>query len=54
VVNHLLQAHEDTAEILSDPDAISALVAGLVEIEEGETVGLEELRKELADRRLSA
>lgn len=52
-MNFLPLGLEDTAEVLSDPDAISALEAGLVEIELGETVGLEELRKELADRRLS-
>jgi antitoxin YefM len=45
---------EETAEILSDPDAISALETGLAEIEQGETVTLAELRSELAERRLTA
>jgi prevent-host-death family protein len=40
---------EETAEILSDPDALSALEAGLAEIERGETVTLAELRSELTD-----
>ncbi|HVZ35463.1 MAG TPA: type II toxin-antitoxin system Phd/YefM family antitoxin, partial [Polyangiaceae bacterium] len=45
------EALEETAEVLSDPDALSALEAGLAEIERGETVTLTELRKELAERR---
>jgi mRNA-degrading endonuclease RelE of RelBE toxin-antitoxin system len=32
------EALEETAEILSDPDALSALEAGLAELERGETV----------------
>jgi prevent-host-death family protein len=47
------QALEETAEILSDPDALSALEAGLAEIQRGETVSLDELREELATRRPS-
>lgn len=45
------EALEETAEILSDPDAIAALEAGLAELQRGETVSLEELRDELAGRR---
>ena len=45
------QGLEETAEILSDPDAISALEAGLVELERDETISLAELREELAERR---
>jgi prevent-host-death family protein len=45
------EALEETAEILSDPDALSALEAGLAEIERGETITLAELRSELAERR---
>lgn len=45
------EALEETAEILSDPDAISALETGLAEIERGETITLAELREELAERR---
>jgi antitoxin YefM len=44
-------ALEETAEILSDPDAMAALEAGLAEVERGETVTLSELRRELAERR---
>lgn len=42
---------EETAEILSDPDAIAALEAGLAEVARGETVTLSELRRELAELR---
>lgn len=48
------EALEETAEILSDSDALSALETGLAEIERGETVTLTELRSELADRRPTA
>jgi len=48
------EALEETAEILSDPDALSALEAGLAEIERGETVTIAELRSELAERRAAA
>lgn len=45
------EALEETAEILSDKDAIAAIEAGLAEIERGETVSLEDVRRELAERR---
>jgi prevent-host-death family protein len=48
------EALEETAEILSDPHALLALEEGLVEIEQGQTVSLAELRSELAERRQSA
>jgi antitoxin YefM len=48
------EALEETAEVLSDPDALSALEAGLAEIARGETVALAELRTELAERRAAA
>lgn len=48
------EALEETAEILSDPNALAALEAGLAEIERGETVTLAELRSELAERRPTA
>jgi antitoxin YefM len=48
------EALEETAEVLSDPDALSALEAGLAELERGETVTLAELRDELADHRPTA
>jgi prevent-host-death family protein len=44
-------ALEETAEILSDPDAIKALEAGLAELARSETVELDDLRRELAERR---
>lgn len=48
------EALEETAEILSDPDALSALEVGLAEIERGETITLADLREELAERRPTA
>lgn len=45
---------EETAEVLSDRDALAALEAGLAEIERGEVVSLSELHTELAERRPSA
>jgi PHD/YefM family antitoxin component YafN of YafNO toxin-antitoxin module len=45
------RALEETAEVLSDPDALSALEESLGEIEHGETLTLAELRSELAARR---
>lgn len=45
------EALEETAEILSDPDALAAIEAGLAELERGEAVTLEEVRRELAQRR---
>ena len=44
-------ALEETAEILSDPDAIAALETGLAELRRGETVTLDDVRAELAARR---
>ena len=40
------EALEETAEILSDPDALAALETGLAEISRDETVSLEEVRRE--------
>jgi antitoxin YefM len=45
------EALEETAEVLSDPDAVAALETGLAEIERGETITLAELRSELTERR---
>jgi antitoxin YefM len=42
---------EETAELLSDPRALESIATGLAEIERGETVTLDELREELAERR---
>ena len=44
------EALEESAEVLSDPDAMAALEEGLAEIHRGETVTLDELRAELAER----
>jgi antitoxin YefM len=48
------EALEETAEILSDPDALSALEVGLGEIERGETITFADLRSELAESRPTA
>ena len=45
------EALEESAEILSDADALAAIETGLAEIQRGETVTLEDLRRELAERR---
>lgn len=45
------EALEETAEILSDPDALAALEAGLSELSREEALPLEDLRRELAARR---
>jgi len=45
------EALEETAEILSDPDALQAIEAGLEEIERDDVVTLDQLRRELSDRR---
>lgn len=45
------EALEETAEILSDPETLAAIEAGLAQAERGETVPFEEIRRELAERR---
>jgi prevent-host-death family protein len=45
------EALEETAEILSDPEALAAIEAGLAELSRHETIALEDLRSELAERR---
>ncbi len=45
------QALEETAEILSDTETMSALQAGLDELARGETIEFGDLRRELAERR---
>jgi antitoxin YefM len=47
------EALEETAEILSERDSLAALEEGVGELERGETVSLEDLRRELAERRAS-
>jgi antitoxin YefM len=42
---------EETSEILSDADALAALDAGLGELGREETVSLDDMRRELAERR---
>ncbi|HET7416487.1 MAG TPA: type II toxin-antitoxin system Phd/YefM family antitoxin [Solirubrobacterales bacterium] len=48
------EALEETAEILSDQAALSALGEGLAELDRDETVTLADLRTELAERRANA
>lgn len=48
------EALEETAEILSDPDTMAAIEEGLAAVERGETVTLDELRREMAERRSNA
>lgn len=45
------EALEETAEILSDPDAVAAIEEGLAQLSREETVSLDDLRRELAERR---
>jgi antitoxin YefM len=45
------QALEESAEILSDPDALAAIEAGLADLNRRDIVTLDALRAELADRR---
>jgi antitoxin YefM len=45
------QALEETAEILSDAETLSALQAGLGELARGETIEFGDLRRELAELR---
>ena len=44
-------ALEETAEILSDPETLAAIEAGLAEVSRGEIVTLADLRAELDERR---
>ena len=48
------EALEETAEVLSDSEALAALEEGLAEIARDEVVSLADLRTELAERRASA
>jgi antitoxin YefM len=45
------EALEETAEILSDPATAEALQAGLGELAREETVKLDDVRRELAEKR---
>ena len=45
------EALEETAELLSDPEALAAVDSGLAELSRDETVTLEELRRELNELR---
>ena len=45
------EALEETAEILSDPEAIAAIEAGLAELKRGEVVTLDDLRNDLDQMR---
>ena len=45
------EALEETADILSDATTLSAIEAGLADLARGDSVTLDELRQELAQRR---
>jgi antitoxin YefM len=45
------QALEETAEILSDPATLDAIQAGMSELAQGDTIALDDLRRDLAQRR---
>jgi prevent-host-death family protein len=45
------EALEETAEILSDSATLAAIEAGLAELARGDSVSLDELRCDLAERR---
>ncbi len=45
------QALEETAEILSDTAIVDSLQAGLDELARGETIELDDLRRDLAEKR---
>jgi len=45
------EALEETAEILSDPETLAAIEEGLAAFERGEFVELDEVRREIAERR---
>jgi prevent-host-death family protein len=47
------EALEETAEILSDADALTAIERGLADLRQGEVVSLGDVRAELAERRRS-
>ena len=47
------EALEETAEILSDSVTLTQIETGLKELAQGDSVTLEELRRELAERRAS-
>jgi PHD/YefM family antitoxin component YafN of YafNO toxin-antitoxin module len=48
------QALEETAEILSDAATLEAIQAGIEELARGETVDLDDLRRELAEKRIAS
>lgn len=45
------EALEETAEILSDSATLDAIEAGIAELARGESVTLDDVRRELAERR---
>ncbi|HTX30116.1 MAG TPA: type II toxin-antitoxin system Phd/YefM family antitoxin [Solirubrobacteraceae bacterium] len=45
------QALEETAEILSDPATLDAIEGGMSELAQGDTIPLDDLRRDLAQRR---
>jgi prevent-host-death family protein len=45
------EALEETAEILSDSATLAAIEAGLAELARGDTITLDDLRRDLSERR---
>ena len=45
------EALEETAEILSDSATLAAIEAGLADLAQGDSVTLDDLRRDLAERR---
>lgn len=45
------EALEETAEILSDAATLDAIEAGMSELAQGDTIALDDLRRDLAQRR---
>jgi len=45
------QALEETAEILSDPATLDAIEAGISELAQGDAIALDDLHRDLAQRR---
>lgn len=46
-----LESLEETLDLLSTPGAVDEIRAAVAEVDRGETIGADELRRELADRR---
>jgi len=47
------EALEETAEILSDSETLAQIETGLAELARGDSITLDELRRDLAERRVN-